>query len=233
MLLGIIRRWARSERNVSDDWIAWLPPEKARVFDAVVRRWDSGYAMMSVALDESFSRRARGSLVCARQQVAVASDLMGRLADTLIAACQALSSRGRHLNNLPAVEPLQSKFYRGETARSAASWSGLLHRVLPGARSRFFHKLRALSETIEHIDREFQRLAGELADGTSVEPDRAWSLLDSLHYDLNTCLREANVILKSFLRVLPLEQLPAFAAELERVPGRREQVPARLWRASA
>ena len=36
--------------------------------------------MMSVALDDALSLRARGELVCARQQVSVAADLLGRLA---------------------------------------------------------------------------------------------------------------------------------------------------------
>jgi hypothetical protein len=49
----------------------------------------------------------------------------------------------------------------------------------------------------------FQETAEELADGVQVHPLESWSALDTLHYDLNTCLRESIVVLKSFLRVLP------------------------------
>ena len=51
-----------------------------------------------------------------------------------------------------------------------------------------------------------------------MEPGDSWDKLECLHYDFTTCLREAEVVLKSFLRSLPGEQLQAFAAELDAVP---------------
>jgi hypothetical protein len=68
-----------------------------------------------------------------------------------------------------------------------------------------------------------------------VQPSDCWKMLDCLHYDFNTCLRETEVVLKSFLRALPSEQLPAFAAELEApVPGKRlRRMRPALSRASA
>ena len=105
-------------RSVSDDWIAALPREKARVFDAVVQRWESFYAMTSVSLDDAISLRTRGELVCARQYVAVSADLLAQLAAELVGACHNLSERGRHLSNVPRVQPLQAQFFRGETAQA-------------------------------------------------------------------------------------------------------------------
>ena len=42
-------------RKVTDDWFTALPREKSQVFEAVVRRWECAYAMMSVALDGALS----------------------------------------------------------------------------------------------------------------------------------------------------------------------------------
>jgi hypothetical protein len=192
-----------------------LPREKNVVFQAVVRRWECTYAMLSVALDDALSLRARGELVCARQQVSITADLLDRLASSLISFCETLSARGRGARRLPAVAPLNAKFFRGNTGQSAASWNGILHHVLFRSRSRFFHKLRILSETIQHLEREFQDAAGDISAGLSVQPGDCWTTLDALHYDFSTCLRETEVLLKSYLKTVPLDQLPGISADLD------------------
>jgi hypothetical protein len=212
-----------------------LPREKSYVFDTAVRQWECSYAMMSVALDDALSMRSRGELICARQQVRVAADLLGRLTNALLGFCDAVNKRARRIEELPAVEPMKTEFFRGDIAQSAASWNAILHRLLFGDRQRFVQKLRVLSETVENLDREFANTAEEIAKGISVQPSDGWKMLDCLHYDFNTCLRETEVVLKSFLRALPSEQLPAFAAELEApVPGKRlRRLGTALSRASA
>ncbi|MGA8144744.1 MAG: hypothetical protein WB987_12720 [Candidatus Acidiferrales bacterium] len=190
--------------------------------------------MMSVSLDEALAQRARGELVCAQQQVAITSDLMLRLVGALMGGCAVLADRGKHVSNLPIVEPLSTGFFRGDTAQSAASWNSLLHNVLLGDRSRFFHKLRILSNTVEHLGREFEQAASDVAAGTCVEPASCWKQLDSLHYDLNTCLRESEVILKSFLHSLPADQISAFEAEINLPPAvPKVRTRRRVARASA
>lgn len=223
-----------SRKNVRGNWTAVLPRDKWLVFDAIVRRWESSYAMMSVALDHALSLRSRGELVCASQHVSMAAELLERLATNLIDSCDTLADRGRHVSDLPVVEPLQAEFFRGGTAQTAASWNGLLHQVLFGNRSRYFHKLQILSETVEQLDREFNQTAGEIAAGTSVSSGSSWRMLDCLHYDFNTCLREAEVVLKSFLHALPPEQVSAFACEMDAPSApRRQRVRASLSRISA
>jgi len=230
----------RSNRNsaarggVTDDWFAALPREKNEVFETVVRRWESIYAMMSVALDEALSLRARGELVCARQQVAVVADLQGRLSASLISFCDTLGVRGQRVPDLPVVEPLNTEFFRGDSAQSAASWNGILHHVLFSDRSRFFHKIRILSETLDQLEREFQEAAGDISKGLSVQPTNCWKTLDYVHYDFSTCLRESEILLKAFLRALPEEQLPVLAGELDAPPKpRRVRGKPRLSRAPA
>jgi hypothetical protein len=221
-------------RKVTDDWFTALPREKSQVFEAVVRRWECAYAMMSVALDGALSLRARGELVCARQQVSVAADLLVRITGTLVSFCDTLSSRGRHIHRLPPVEPLNTEFFRGDTGQSAASWNGILHHLLFGDRKRFFHKVRILSDTLEQIEREFREAASDIARGLSTDPADCWKKLDYLHYDFSTCLRETEIVLKCFLRALPAEQLSGLADELDAPPpARRLRVKPRLTRAPA
>ena len=151
-----------AHRRVCEDWITALPREKAKIFEVLVQRWECAYAMMSIALDDALTLRSRGELVCARGQVSVAAELLERLAGSLTSLCLALSMHGRRLRLLPVVEPLNASFFRGNTGQSAASWNGILHHVLFGQRSRFFHKLRILSDTVEHLSREFRDAAGDI-----------------------------------------------------------------------
>jgi len=222
-------------RRVCEDWITALPREKARTFDALVRQWECIYAMMSIALDDAVSLRSRGELICARQQLSVAAELLEPLAQALTFLCETLMVRGRRLRMPPLVEPLNTSFFRGNTGRSAASWNGILHHVLLSNRSRFLHKLRILSETIDQLTREFREAAGDVSKGLAVQPTDSWERLDCLHYDLNTCLRETEVVFKSFLRVIPAEELPGLNLELDTPvePARRVLLSPSLSRAPA
>jgi hypothetical protein len=207
------------------------------LFDAVVHRWETFYAMMSVSLDDAFSLRARGELVRARQQVSMSADLLSRLAASLVGACAVLTDRGRHISNVPSVAPLNTENFRGETAQTAASWNEFLHRVLFASRSRYFQKLRILSETLQKLAAEYNDAAGDVAAGISVQPGDSWEKLECLHYDFTTCLREAEILVKSFLRALPAEQLSAFATDLDAMPAHEQRTTVaprtRISRASA
>lgn len=212
------RGTAPARREVSQDWLASLPRDKSQFFDAIVRDWECSYAMMSVALNDALSLRARGELVCARQHVSIATELIARFSGNLVAACQCMSAQGRHVPDVPTVEPLSVEFFRGDTAQSAASWNTLLHQVLWGERSRFFHKLRILGHTVEELCREFLHAASEISDGSAIQPGLSWSILETIQFDLTTCLKESEVVLKSFLRALPPEQLEGFSTEMGKPP---------------
>jgi hypothetical protein len=116
---------------------------------------------------------------------------------------------------------LRTEFFRGETARAAAAWSDVLHHVVFVDRARFFQKLRILLQTLENLGNEFEAAAEDVSAGTSVKPGESWDALECLHYDFNTCLRESEVMLKSFLRVLPAEQLTEFSADLSAISANR------------
>jgi hypothetical protein len=219
------------QRGVTDDWIRALPREKNQIFEGSVRRWESSFAMMSVALDDALSLRARGELVGARQHVCISAVLLNRLSISLVGFCESLANRGRYIREIPLVEPLNAEFFRGNTAQTAATWNGILHHVIFGDRQRFVHKLRILSSTVEQLEREFDKAARDISE--SETPAEGWAVLDHLHYDFNTCLRETEVVFKSFLCALPTEQLAAFAGEIENPAPKRTRMRLRLTRASA
>ena len=219
------------QRSVSDDWIRALPREKDQIFDGVVRRWESAFAMMSVALDDALSMRARGQIICAQQHVCISAVLLSRLSMSLVSFCESLASRGRYIRQIPRVEPLNADFFRGNTAQTAATWNGILHYVIFGERQRFVHKLRILSSTVERLEREFDKAARDIS--ACAPATDCWAILDGLHYDFNTCLREAEVVFKSFLRALPAEQLAALAGEIDSPAPKRQRMRLRLSRASA
>lgn len=216
-LKGILGKNRTARTSVLQDWAAALPREKRQLFEGIVRRWELPYAMMSVALDDALSLRTCGKLACARQQAAIAAELVERFADLMISSCDTLAHRGRNAANLPQVEPLKAEFFRGKIAQFAASWCGLMHNILPSDRSRFLNKLKILSGTVERLRREF-RHAAQAIHSTSPSISEAWSTLDCSHYDFNTCLREAEVVLKSFLRALSAEDAAILASLFHLAP---------------
>ena len=200
-------------RSVADDWVRALPREKNQIFETIVGRWESSFAMTSVALNDALSLRAGGELVCAQEHVSVAAALLNRLSRSLVGFCESLAIRGRHIRVVPLVEPLRGRFFRGNTGQTAAAWNALVHHLAFGDRQRFVQKLKILSGTVEQLEQEFDKAAKAIAEASA--PAQCWIALDHVHYDFNTCLRETEVVFKSFLRALPAEQLDSFAGEIQ------------------
>jgi hypothetical protein len=207
------RKDAPARNSVMEDWRARLPEQKNRVFDNIVHEWEDAYAVFSVPLDDAMTLRAQGQLACARQCVEISAAVVTDLTAPLAASCRTLEKWGRRLALPPAVAALNPSFYRSESARQNAQWNQLMHRVLFGSRARFLHKLRALEINVSALGDEFHRQADELSSGVHFYP-AAWPRLDELHYDVNTCLRETIVVLKSFILALPPKNLSLFHGDL-------------------
>jgi hypothetical protein len=88
----------------------------------------------------------------------------------------------------------------------------LLCRILLTERSQFLYKISTLGEMVENLNQDFCAAAAEIVNGVPIESQAEWQAVDAAHYDLNTCLRESIVLLKSFLMVLPEEELEPFQA---------------------
>lgn len=211
---GPTTRRSPHSKSVCEDWIAWLPAEKHVVFDAVRDQLEISYTMLSVALNEALTLRNRGALVQAGQEAGVIADLFDRLAAQLLLVIRALHEQSQNMPALPNVTPLTPENFRGSIAHRVSRTNNILSRILFSGRSKFFHKLHALSEATEELALRFRESAEEVADVASIEPLLDWETLDTLHYDLNTCLRESVVVLKSFLLVLPDDDLRVFHQKL-------------------
>jgi hypothetical protein len=196
--------------SVQDDWCAWLPREKDQVYSTFVRQLESGYYMFSVALDEAIEHRQQGQLQKSYLAVCVTPDLATRLAGNLAGVLRALSGHAKHYGTVPNTKPLNAANFQGPKEQRTASMSGLLSKVLLTQRSQFLHKINALEEMVSDLGRDFRVAVENLTVGGSARPGAEWQVIDAAHYDLNTCLRETIVLLKSFFVVLQNDQVPAF-----------------------
>ncbi len=86
----------------------------------------------------------------------------------------------------------------------------LVSHVLLSERSQFLNKLNTLEEIVDELGDAFIEATEQLGYRIRSHSSRLWKFLDLYHFDLNTCLRETCVLLKSFLLVLPDDQLDRF-----------------------
>ena len=197
-------------KSVKDDWRAWLPEAKAQVFRNQVHQLESSYVMLSVSLDEAIELEQMGQPGKSQQAVGITSGLCKLLTQTLGGLLRALSEHAKHYGTIPNAVPLDPANFQGQRGQRSARMSSLLNHVLLSQRLQFLHKLSTLEEMVEDLGKDFRHAADDLAEGTSLNPPKMWAEVDSDHYDLNTCLREAIVVFKSFLIALPESQLGAF-----------------------
>lgn len=197
-------------KSVKDDWRAWLPEAKAQIFQKQVHELESNYVMLSVSLNEAIELRQMGKPGKSLQAVGVTSDLCRLLTQALGGLLRALSEHAKHYGTVPNAVPLDPANFHGQRVQRSARMSGLLSHVLLSHRLQFLHKVSTLEEMVEDLGKDYRHAADDLADGFSLNPKKMWADVDADHYDLNTCLREAIVVFKSFLIALPDGQLGMF-----------------------
>lgn len=214
--------------SVSQDWRASLSAEKSVTYLHTLRLFETSYAMFSINLDEALGLRRMGRLDKAYMVLSVTPALCKRLAGDVQVLLRALLAHAKHFRITPNISPLDPYNFQQNASRRAAHFNRLCSHILLSQRSQFVHKISTLLELIEDLNTTFSRSSLELNEFSSLQPERAWELLDAAHYDINTCLREAIVLLKSFLHALPEEQLLEFNAALQKhafVPSSRILVP--------
>ena len=205
--------------TVKDDWRAWLPQEKDQVFRAYVRLLEISYNMLSVSLDEALAFRQGGHDTKASLAVCVTPDLCNRFAHPLVALLWSLSEHAKHHGTVPNAAPLDPANFQGARGQRAARVSGMLCRVLFSERTQFLYKLSTLGEMVDDLSRDFCAAASDIANGAPRDSVAEWQAVDAAHYDLNTCLRETIVLLKSFLMALPQDELATFQATVHTQMG--------------
>ncbi len=228
-----MKDWVRTPtrgKSVKDDWRAWLPEAKAHVFRDHVHQLESNYVMLSVSLDEAIELEQMGQPGKSQQAVGITSSLCKLLTQTLGGLLRALSEHAKHYGTIPNAVPLNPANFQGQRGQRSARMSSLLNHVLLSQRLQFLHKLSTLEEMVEDLGKDFRHAADDLAEGASLNPPKMWAKVDAGHYDLNTCLREAIVVFKSFLIALPEDQLGAFQNAVREQSQLNE--PASLCRSS-
>jgi hypothetical protein len=196
--------------SVQDDWRAWLPDEKAEIFNAYSKQLEDSYAMFSVALNEALELRRVGLYQKSQQAVAVIPALGTRLASQLAAILRALGGHCKHYGTTPNAAPLDASNFRGAKEQRSARMSNLLNRVLLTQRSQFLDKISTLHGMVSDLGKDLALAVENIGAWTSDEFNADWLAVDSAHYDLNTCLRETIILLKSSLLVTPGDQLDVF-----------------------
>lgn len=193
-----------------DDWRAWLPESKSRLNDEFSKELETLYCIFSVSLDEALELRRAGSITQAFELAHVSQGVCRRFSQTLEMLLSNLHRHAKHFGLVPNAAPLDPENFRGPRGQRTARITGFLNRVLLSQRSQFIHKVATLRDLVNDINREFSKAADDLTRGEYLENDTFWDTLEKGHFDLNTCLREAIVLLKSFLVVLPDDQVTAF-----------------------
>jgi len=166
--------------------------------------------MLGVALNETLELRHARMLTKSYRAVGMTTALCDRLAGHLSAVLGALGEHAKHYGTVPNTHSLNPANFHGAKEQRSARMSDLLSKVLLTRRHQFLHKINALAEMSGDISKDFQLAVDNLSTGASLHPDAEWQVMDNAHYDINTCLREAIVLLKSFVRLLPEDQMPAF-----------------------
>lgn len=196
--------------SVKEDWRAWLPEEKSIVFKKYVKQLETSYVMFSVSLDEALALRQAGYPAKAYQAISVTPALSSLLSIPLSALLRAVSEHAKHYGVVPNAAPFDSDNFQSVRGQRSTYLSNILSRILLTSRAQFLHKIGTLEELVEDLCRDFSCAVEELVEATSLDPGPLWQMADTSHYDLNTCLRESIVVLKSFLLAIPDAQLPIF-----------------------
>jgi hypothetical protein len=180
------------------------------LFDATRNELENSNVILSVALDEALALCEQGQYEYAKERAVVFADLFDLLAVRLCMVIRTIKIHGSHFGVLPSVTPLSASNFRGTTAQRISTMSSLLAKVVFRDRTRFFHKLDALGEIIEELQKETHTTVENVSEGAISLAGQAWRTLEVLGYDLNTCMAETTIVLKSFFCALPPEELDSF-----------------------
>jgi exonuclease VII small subunit len=202
-----VRPPLRKYDSVQQDWRAFLPEAKSAFFYAHANELENAYLMLSVALDDALALWRRGQNVKAKQTAGVTPELCGRLVLRLSSVLHAMRQQARHFGIVPNLAPLEVANFRTDRAQRAARFSSMMGHVLLSERSQFIQKISALEQIVEELGDFFVQAVGQADRVGSEDLEVWWRALDAGHFDLNTALRETLVLFKSFLVVLPEEQL--------------------------
>ncbi len=198
-----------------DDWRAWLSEPKTRVNDRCELELEACFGMLGVPLNEAVGLRIKGDLVKAYESVRISRQICDTFTRSLGIVLEELHRYAKHSGIVPSVAPLDPANFLGSRGQRTARFTGFLNRVLLSQRAQFIHKVATLRGLVADLGSEFGQSADDLLSGLHARNDALWDRLIQTHFDLNTCMCETRVLLKSFLVALPEDQLEKFESELK------------------
>jgi hypothetical protein len=201
--------------GVQEDWVAWLPDETGRVFEQLRQELAASCVILGVILNEALSGSPDETLVTAAPLALLFTGIFDRLVASLCIVLSALEEHERAHGTRPHARPLLPAYFRTRRARYLARANRLRSCLPIIKRSDFGPKLSAIRQVIAGLQHQARQEAWEIAAATESKCARArWARLEILQYDLNTCLQETTVVLKSFFCALPGHELPRFRSRL-------------------
>ena len=198
---------SRRYDSVQQDWRAFLPEAKSNFYCTHSRELEQSYSMLSVTLDEALALRKQGHITKSFQAAEVTPALCDRFILRLSSVLHSMRQQARHFGIVPNLAPLEASNFRTERAQRAARFSGLMSHVLLSERSQFIHKVSTLEQIVDEVGDCFVESVRHLVPEEAANISAVWNVLDACHFDLNTCLWETLVLVKSFLFALPEEKL--------------------------
>jgi len=218
---------ARKYDSVQQDWRAILPPASNALFYEHTSKLENAYLMLSISLDEAIALQKGGDSAKSIVGLGVLEELCSRFALHMNAVLHAMAQHARHFGIIPNSAQLDSANFHNSRSQRAVRHSNLVNHILLSERSQFLNKLNTLENIVDELGDEFIEKTRWLAAGNPFKTSELWDYLELNHFDLNTCLRETDVLLKSFLCVLPEDQLARFdftVCGLARARGPRASV---------
>jgi hypothetical protein len=206
--------------SVDVDWRGELPIAQRHAFEAYTEEFEGLYLMFGISLDEAISLHESSWLSKSFQVVALTSELCAGLTTSLENMLRSLAEHCRENGTNPTVAPLHPSDFSNVWSKLMASRSLIWHNALPTRTAQFQNKIRSLRSMIRHARQDLSTVAEALAiEGIVVDSSDLWAVMNSAHFDLNTCMRESFILLKCFLRVLPDVELRAFQENVSRGLG--------------
>lgn len=205
----IARAFGRRFDSVQQDWRAILPLEKSALYASHIQRLQNAFAIFAIGLDEALALWDTGSEETVHQEMVMVGQLCARFALGINAVLHAMGQYARHFDVIPNLAFLNPENFCSERGQRRARHSQVVSQILLSERSQLLNKLAALEEIVDELADDFIAVADQFAAGTSVNPS-AKAFFQQHYFDLNTCLSETRVLFKSFLLVLPFDQLAHF-----------------------
>jgi hypothetical protein len=205
----------RPRPSVIQDWNSRLSTAHDESFSRTVICLERAYSVWSINLNEALGFRRIGRGTKASLVLGISPALCDRLSHPLLGSLRAMLFHARHFGTSPSHAPLAPYNFQLVSSQRAARFNTLFSKLLLTHKSQFQYKLSVLAELVADLSSSYVQASEELNEGVSVEEDHDWEALEASHYDLNTCLRETIVLLKSFLLALPDTQLKEFNLSLQ------------------